>query len=306
MYLFSNEEVEEIAKSLEIDVNPNLRGYRLSPMFESLEGLNVSDVIDSYCDTKRRIYLKKKGIDFGINKAMLQGGAIHSLIERIFTIVKNKGFNVSSELINQLNNLKSDDRLIEIIWNGGRLQQLRSISENEEDYLNSLNEIKEILNQLIDVEIERINRIDDYSSDIELLDLEKYVDARIFYLGTGKIDLLAGYHNEIGICDLKTGYPIGDNLDAKYQITLYSMMMESEYKVDVNWGAIIFPFERIGGVKRIREEPYKHIFSIDDTIRQGVIKELNEINDLLAKDELPPMCNKYCSSKDICRKGVSG
>jgi len=211
---------------------------------------------------------------------------------------------VSSELINRLNDLKSDDRLVEIIWDGGRLQELKNISDDEEDYLNSLNEIKEILNQLIDVEIGRINSINDYSRDIDLLDLEKYVDASIFYLGKGKIDLLANYHNKIGICDLKTGYPFGDNLDAKYQIALYSMMIENEYKVDINWGVVIFPFEKIGGVKRIREEPYKPIFSIDDTIRQGVIKELSEINELLAKDDLPPICNKYCFSKDICRNGV--
>jgi len=57
MYIFLNEEVEEIAKSSEIDVNPSLRGYSLIPMFESLEGLNISDVVDGYCDTKRRIYL---------------------------------------------------------------------------------------------------------------------------------------------------------------------------------------------------------------------------------------------------------
>jgi len=305
MYLFSNKEAEEIAKSSEIDVNPNLRGYSLAPMFESLKGLNISDVVDSYCDTKRRIYLKKKGVDFGINKAMIQGGAIHTLVERIFKIVIKSGFNVSSELINELKSLKSDDILVEIIWNGGRLQQLRNISDNEEDYLNSLNGIKDILNQLIDFEIERINRFNDYSSDVELLDLEKYVDASIFNLGTGKIDLLARYHNKIGICDLKTGYPVGDNLDAKYQIALYSMMMENEYKVDINWGAVIFPFEKIGRIKRVRDEPYKDIFPIGDTIRQGVIMELNKINDLLERDDLPPICNKYCTSKDICRMGVS-
>lgn len=82
------------------------------------------------------------------------------------------------------------------------------------------------------------------------------------------------------------------------------MMMENEYRVDINWGVVIFPFEKILGVKRIREEPYKLIFSIDENIRQGVIKELGKISELLAKDELPPICDKDCFSKDICEKGV--
>ena len=94
-------------------------------MFEALEGLNVSEVLDNYCDTKRRIYLKKRGVDFGINKPMLEGGAVHSLIERLFHIVIENEFKVDSELIVQIRGLKSDDRLIEIIWDGGKLQQLR-------------------------------------------------------------------------------------------------------------------------------------------------------------------------------------
>ncbi len=304
MYIFSNEEDEKIAESSKIEVDSIWRGYNITPMFELLKGLNLSDVVNNYCDTKRGIYLKKEGVDLGINKAMLQGGVIHTLIERIFTIVRKNGFKVNPELIDYLSELKSDDILIEIIWDGRRLQELKNISDDEDDYLNSVNEIKEVLTQLIDVEIGRINKINDYSNNINLLDLEKYVDASIFYLGRGKIDLLANYKNKIGICDLKTGYPFGDNLYAKYQIALYSMMMENEYKVDINWGVVIFPFEKIWGVKRIREEPYKLIFSIDENIRQGVIKELGKINELLAKDELPPMCNKNCSSKDICEKGV--
>lgn len=196
MYIFSNEEAEEIAESSKIEVDPIWRGYNITPMFELLKGLNLSDVVNNYCDTKRGIYLKKKGVDFGINKAMLQGGVIHTLIERIFTIVRKNSFKVNSELIDYLSELKSDDRLIEIIWDGRRLQELKNISDDEYDYLNSLNEIKETLTQLIDVEIGRINNINDYPSNINLLDLEKYVDANIFYLGRGKIDLIANYKKQ--------------------------------------------------------------------------------------------------------------
>ena len=241
MYLFNNSEECEVERVSEVEISSTLRGYNLNPRFELLSGLSVSEVADLYCNTMRRIYLKKNGVDFGVSVPMIRGGAVHSLIEKIFKLLIEDDFEASEDLIKLIEQLKSDDWLQEIIWSGGKLQQLFEIAGNETEYQNSIDQIKKKLIAIIEMELKRIESINSYSNKVQLLDLEKYVDGSIFHLGNGRIDLILGYKNSIGVCDLKSSYSYGDNLSAKFQIALYSMMMECEHKVDVNWGVIVFP-----------------------------------------------------------------
>lgn len=304
MYLFNNSEECEVERVSEVEISSTLRGYNLNPRFELLSGLSVSEVADLYCNTMRRIYLKKNGVDFGVSVPMIRGGAVHSLIEKIFKLLIEDDFEASEDLIKLIEQLKSDDWLQEIIWSGGKLQQLFEIAGNETEYQNSIDQIKKKLIAIIEMELKRIESINSYSNKVQLLDLEKYVDGSIFHLGNGRIDLILGYKNSIGVCDLKSSYSYGDNLSAKFQIALYSMMMECEHKVDVNWGVIVFPYERVNRNNYLMKHPKKIIIPINDTLRENTLDFLRNVVRILGNDEIPRICNKFCLSKELCQEGL--
>lgn len=302
MYIFSTED-ERCITELIPPKDDNLRGYNISSIstdFENLRGLNVSTVTDTFCETFRKAYLVKRGTDFGSSKPMIIGGAVHSLVYKIFNI-KIKNSSNTTTLMRDIAGLLDKDRLIEIIWGGSRLQELYNLSEDGEDYQHSLDELLQTLRDITKIEIERLKESSKYSHDVKIFDLERYVDGSVFNLNKGKVDLIAGLGNSRGICDLKTGTPYRDNIGPKLQITLYAIMLENELKINFDWGCIIFPYDKVNWQKTLLNKPIKMFFPISDDLRRKILERLETLDIILASDNPPESCRKRCNSMEICK-----
>lgn len=307
MYLFTESEKQDIFSLSNISIDSTLRGYKVQSNFGNLQGLNISNVVESFCETGRKLFLLRKGVDFGPSVVMINGGAIHTLIEKIFKKYISEKISNKDDLLAFFNELKDEKRLMEIIWIGDGLFKLKEATIDKEEYNRTLWSIKQTLKDITQIEIRRFVNIEDYSSDIKIIELEDFIDGSSFDLGHGKVDAVLKYGDNIGICDLKSGAPYRDNISAKFQVTLYAMMMEAQFNVDVNWGAIVFPFEKINKKKVLLDNPFKDIFSIDIEIRERTLKHLSKMDNIIQSDELPPMCRwqcNYCNAKEICERGL--
>lgn len=307
MYLFTLEEEKEIEQCIKISNDFIPRGYRNQLNFRNLRGLNITNIVDTFCETGRKLFLLRKGIDFGPSIDMVRGSAIHTLIEKVFKNFLSDEISSRDDLLIFINKLKDDSRLMEIIWEGDGLFKLKEAINDKEGYQRTLEELKQTLGNIIQIEIMRLLNNGAYSKDVRILELEDYIDGQSFKLGHGKVDAVLNWKDKIGICDLKSSAPYGGNDSAKYQITLYAMMMEAEHNIEVNWGAIVFPYEKINKKKVLSNNPIKVIFSIDEEIRKRTLKHVGNMNAIVQSDELPPMCRwqcNYCNAREICERGL--
>ncbi len=262
--------------------------------------MNISNIVNTYCTTNRKIYQLSRGVDYGQSEAMILGSAVHSVIEKIYEKAKLRLLN-PIDFQESLGGLKDDKYLTYLIWNGDKLQALFDLSSNEEEYESRLSEIIELMKEIVDFEIKRLED-QKLSREILILDLEKYVNGFPLSIGTGKIDVVFRYEESIGVGDLKTGKIWGDNHDSKIQITIYAMLLESELKRNVDWGAVIFPFDYVNGTRTLRREPLKVIFPITTELREEALERLDEIEKLLCDGAAPKLCYR-CRTQTICQMG---
>ena len=302
MYLFSADETNSIAQVMYESVDSELRGWNQRKYYTKLCDLNISNIVNSYCLTNRKIYQLSRGVYYGQSEAMIVGSAIHSIVEKIYEKVL-EGSDKSKELLQELADFKDDKFLMYLIRNGDKLQALRDLSASNSKYEEKLTEIKELLRNIVDFEIERLKN-HDLISEVVILDLEKYVNGNSFSIGSGKIDVVFNYKNSIGIGDLKSGKPWKDNYDAKLQITIYAMLLETEIKKNVDWGVIIFPFEYDGEGRSLSVQPFKIIFPISSKLRKEALLRFDKIEKLLCEGKEPQICIK-CRSQSLCLKEVN-
>jgi len=304
MYLFQQPEINTIAQYAFTNIDPEMRGYSISPSFDSFPGMSASQITNMYCPTGRKLFLEKSLVDFGKNIHLVKGGAIHSLIERIFRSFSRNEWN-NDEFIDYLKSLKSEEVLHEILWEGERLDDLHAISGSEEKYSQDLNMLFSELRRIIDLEINRFRNIDN-GGVISIVDIEKYVSVYLFYLNKGKIDTLLTFDEKIGVCDLKTGNPYKENTQHKYQVALYAMLFERDYHIDINWGVLVFPYKKIMRRKTLLDKPYQQIFPIGDSLRNDLLSHLGFAHGVLSAKQIPEMCSstKVCFSREICLKGI--
>jgi len=296
MYLFSKEEIQKI-KELIVDISPSLRGWNLTYKFSKLKPLNIAVIANTYCDTDRKIYQIYKGVDYGTSEAMITGAVIHSLVEEIFNSCELE-LESKSSVLDTVAQLKDENSMEQLIWNGGKLQQLRLLCSSDEEYDSKIKDLKTTMKDVVDFEAARLTN-PEINNKIWILDIEKSVSGFSLNMGNGKIDVVLRNEGNIGIGDLKTGRPWGDNRDAKIQMTIYALLLESEAKNEVNWGAVIFPFDFGYGSKFLRKTPLKDIFGIDDEVRMDALQRLSDVEKLLSSDKLPELCGR-CRTKELC------
>lgn len=301
MYLFSKYEIELIKCASSINVPLELRGWELKKDYTKLNGVSISNIVSTYCNTNRKIYQLNKGIDYGQSEAMIFGSAVHSIVEKIYE-KKLLHSDDTDELQLSLTKLKEDNVLTFLIWNGDKLQVLHDLSSNDKEYEMKLDRIKKTMMSIIDYEIERIIN-PNLSDEVQILDLERYVNGSSLSIGTGKIDVVFRYKDSIGIGDLKTGKPWKDNHDYKVQIAVYAMLLEAEIKRKIDWGVVIFPFEFNDGNRNLRDIPLKDVFPISSELRMEVIERFDIIEELLLSEHPPQICNK-CKTRSICSQVV--
>lgn len=279
-------------------MNENLRGWFFDRKFKNLKGVNISSISNTFCKTSRRTYQLFRGVDFGTSKEMAFGAAIHSVVEHAFSEIIKSSQSGNSALVG-LSRLKHEEKLTEMLFKENQLQLISDLSSSENEYSATLSNTISQMRDIVSLEIERYESLKD-ENKLRIADLERYVSGEPFNLGTGKIDAILIHENAIGIADLKTGRPWKDNVDAKIQITIYSLMLEKETGRDVNWGLIVFPFKRDESGKRmIRDTPLKIFFSINDGLRNQAINRLVEVDELL-ESGLPPKICSLCRSEDLC------
>lgn len=300
MYLFPEKEAELISRIVNQD-SPTVRGWDLNIQFKNLLNLNISNIMSNFCRTDRKIFQLFKGVEYGSSSAMIMGATIHSIVEKIYERVnfERAAPNLNSD---SLLGLKDENKLEEIIWAGGKLQELRNLSKSDGEYERTLSNLRNTMGDIVDFEISRFSD-SGFSNEVELVDLERYVSG--FHLGTrnGKIDAIFRYRGKLGIGDLKTGKPWNENIDAKLQIAIYALLLESEIKLGIDWGVVVFPFEVNNGRKCIREEPLKDIFEIDDELRLKALQRLRNIDDML-HSEIPPEVCFMCNTRTLCSKEI--
>ncbi len=300
MYLFNYEEEDSIERKLE-DVSDHLRGWNLEKKFHELRKLNITQITNTFCKTDRRILQIYKGVDYGTSESMLIGASIHSVVEEIFD---KAVFNTQEKRhINEiLAQLKDNNRIEQQLWAGGRLQEMENLFNNKEEYEMKLNDLKETLRKIIDFEIARLTD-PTLNNAVKILDLERFVQGFPLDLRNGKIDVVFRHYGRIGIGDLKTGRPWKDNWDAKIQMTVYALLLESEVRKGVDWGVAVFPFDSSSEIKSLRKNPVKDIFCIGDELRTQALERLEDVDNMLISRTLPEICNR-CSTRDLCSKVV--
>lgn len=301
MYLFSEKEVRKIREALN-RTSTTIRGWTLEKKVGSLKKLNISNIASTYCRTDRKLFQTYYGVSFGTSEAMIRGSAIHSIVERVFSLILTNSRSAKS-LANILSELKSAAKLDQLVWNGSKLQELRNISENVLDYQHRLTDLEASMREIVDLEIKRLSD-PELTNKVKIMDLERFVTGDVLNLGTGKLDVIFKCEKDVGIGDLKTGKSWRDNKDVKIQVALYSMLLEAATRKSVDWGAVIFPFDSINGHKTLKIEPLKEIFGIGDTLRFEALDRLEKVEDILSSSDPPELCSR-CTTLELCSRVIS-
>ena len=296
MYFFSKEEENSITNELS-EISDSLRGWNLKKRYDRLKALNISNLSSTFCVTDRKLYQIYKGINFGASVDMIIGSSIHSIVEKIFesAFFLNNG---NSGIDAFLDKIKDSKMLEQLIWNGGRLQELRNLCADEIDFQTKLEDMKTAMRDIVDLEKTRLGD-SSLNSRVKIADLERYVSGESLNISNGKIDAIFTFDEKIGLGDLKTGRPWKDNKDAKIQIAIYALLLEAEIKREIDWGVVIFPYDTLNLTKKLRVTPLKDIFGIGDELRSEALTRLQSVNEMLDGGNSPEICYR-CRTRDIC------
>lgn len=288
MYIFTKRETAEISKKLPPEAKVT-RGWEYINEYSNLNEIPISNIVNTFCKTDRRAYLLSRGNDLGKSKDMLFGMTIHTVVENLFTHLMKESLFIPTRIIDYINHISSEEKVMELIWGGTRLQNLKDLCVNEREYEEALGTLKKSVYNLLQLERNRlISR--EVDSDIELVDIERYVSGNAYNLPNGKVDAIVSYRNKLGVCDLKTGNSYKDNFDSKLQVTAYSLMLEYETGLDIDWGAIVFPYQKINGKRILRSEPFRDIFPIDQNLRNSLFSRLKYLDAIVERSEAPGIC----------------
>ena len=300
MYLFNYDEADSIKKRVE-DVSPYLRGWTLDKRFNTLRNLNISEITNTFCRTDRKIFQTYKGVNYGTSEAMVIGASIHSVVEEVFDSVVFDA-QESRPIHETLAQLKNSSGIEQQIWIGGKMQGMRNLYSSDAEYVLKLNNLKDILREIIDFEVGRFSD-PTLNGQVKILDLERFVHGLPLAVSYGKIDVVFRYNGMLGIGDLKTGRPWKDNWDAKLQMAVYALLLESEVKREVDWGVAIFPFDSSSSIKSLRKRPLKDIFGIGDELRIQALQRLTDVDNMLSSGAPPEICDR-CSTRDLCSRVI--
>ncbi|MCL5783587.1 MAG: CRISPR-associated protein Cas4 [Candidatus Thermoplasmatota archaeon] len=290
MYIFTKKELAEISTKVLPDTKVT-RGWDGINECKNLNDIPISNIANTFCKSDRRVFLLSRGMDFGKSKDMLFGMTIHTVVEDLFTHIMKESLFTPARIVDYIDHISSEEKVMELIWGGTRLQTLKDLCANEREYEGTLEYLKRSVNDLLDLERDRLTS-KDLNFEVELVDIERYVSGNAYNLSNGKADAIVSYGHKLGICDLKTSNPFKDNFDSKLQVTAYGLMLEYETGFDVDWGVIVFPYQKIYEKKTLRSEPFKDIFPIDQNMRNSLFSRLKYLDALVENSQAPRMCDR--------------
>ena len=274
MYFLNDEEKRLLLRRLlpqsrERDIAPELRGWNwdkppLSPIYDVK--LGVYEIANNYCPTNRDLYLRRVlGVRTTPNRAMIEGGLLHSLLCKIIIATKRVIYEHGANCLDALRVLNKED-FVDIegkFLSQQEQEDIRARAEQLWDY-----EHHSILSRVQDV----LARQPYIGPDaLVAMALPVTVDQRLngSFLGlSSHLSVDAFVFSEPMVVDIKFG-----KKQRFHHLTTtgYALVMESLYEYPINVGCIVYPSFWKG---RFAVERDFHL--IDDELRQWFIEERDE------------------------------
>jgi CRISPR-associated protein Csa1 len=295
MYIIFGEPLEQffgnvLQEAEKVKVSEGLRGWSPSVRPEKNLQLPQYIVASKYCDSARDVWWKYvKNVQSKKTKPLLQGNLYHEVMSEIIPLAKkyvyntdiNAGFNILKHL------MESRDFVIEKIFEDHKRDVLKLLR------ISDINEIKENMRKLWNYQAVQIAAsVDMILSKFMRIDADALVSKAIPISVEQKLDgSQLGLSRQLSIDALKIPQTvIMDIKTGKQQqfheltVTGYAMAYESEFKIPVDVGCIIYP----QFVER-KSVPYveKKFYIITDEMRKRFIEERDRKTSIIAEKTDP-------------------
>ena len=301
MYIVFGETAEQffegaLEEALKTKISEELRGW--SEGVRPKDELQLPQYIVSgkYCDSARDVwwkYVRKASVKK--TKPLLQGGLYHEILAEIIPLSKqyiyNSGVNAGFDILTHL--MASREVTIEKIFENNRSDVMKLLRVSD------INEIKDNMRKMwnyqsvqiaasVDMVLSKFMWIDADALVAKAIPIsveQKLDGSRIGLSRQLSVDALKVPHTVI--MDVKTGKP------RKFHdltVTGYAMAYESEFKVPVDIGCIIYPqfLEK-------KSVPYieKKFYIVTDELRKAFLEERNRKASIILEERDPGLAS-YC------------
>ena len=301
MYIIFGETAEQffggaLEEALKTRISDELRGWSSSVKPKDELQLPQYIVSGKYCDSARDVWLKYVMKEVAKKtKPLLQGGLYHEILAEIIPASKkyiyNSGVNAGFDILTHL--MESRESTIDMIFENNKSDVMSLLRVSD------INEIKENMRKMwnyqsvqiaasVDMVLSRFMNIDADALVAKAIPIsveQKLDGSRIGLSRQLSVDALKVPHTVI--MDVKTGKT---HKFHELTITGYAMAYESEFKIPVDIGCIIYP-----QFMEKKSVPYieKRFYIITDEMRRVFLDERNRKANIILEEKDPGLAS-YC------------